>query len=120
MKSSGPIVCCTRRLASRLAFLALALFLALILACGGGSPDSGEQQEGLVRGKVLEAVGRNLAEVETLRVRDESGKEWTFSAAPGFIGFSPSHIREHQIAGESLLVTYVVQGGQLIALDITD
>ena len=120
MKNSGSIVGCRRRLDSRLAFLALALFLALILACGGDSPDSGEQQEGQVRGRVLEVVGRNLAEVETLRIRDESGKEWTFGAGEGFIGFSPSHIREHQIAGESLLVTYVVQGSQLIAVDITD
>jgi len=120
MKSSVSIVCCRRRLESRLAFLALAAFLALILACGGDSLDSGDQQEGEVRGRVLEVVGRNLAEVETLLVRDESGKEWAFSAAQGFIGFSPSHIREHQIAGESLLIIYVIQDGQLIAVDITD
>ena len=111
-----PPVCCFRGLG----FLILALMLALILACSGDSSDSGELQEGQVRGRVLEVVGRNLAEVETLRIRDESGKEWAFSAAQGFIGFSPSHIREHQIAGESLLITYVVQDGQLIALDIID
>ena len=111
-----PPVCCFRGLG----FLILALMLALILACSGDSSDSGELQEGQVRGRVLEVVGRNLAELETLRIRDESGKEWAFSAAQGFIGFSPSHIREHQIAGESLLITYVVQDGQLIALDIID
>ena len=106
--------------AQRLVFLTAALILALIIACGGNSPDTGEQDGAQVRGMVLEVVGRNIVELETLRIRDETGKEWTFGADQGFIGFSPSHLREHQLAGGSVLVTYVTRDGGLIAVEISD
>ena len=111
--------------APRLGPLAVALILALIISCGGNSPDLDKpdlinQEGGQVRGMVLEVVGRNIVELETLRIRDESGKEWTFGADQGFIGLSPSHLREHQLAGESVLVTYVTRDGRLLAVDITD
>ena len=112
---------CRRR---RLGFLDLALFLALIIACGGNSPDSNgldaSPQDSQVRGRVLEVIGRNIVELETLRIRDESGKVWVFGAGEGFIGLSPSHLREHQLIGDSVLVTYVNQDSELIAVDITD
>ena len=104
----------------RVGSLPVALILALFIACGGNSPDTSEQEGAQVRGMVLEVVGRNIVELETLRIRDESGKEWTFGADQGFIGFSPSHLREHQLAGESVLVTYVTRDSGLIAVDITD
>ena len=105
--------------------LSLGLILALIIACGGNSPDLGNpdliNQEGAqVRGMVLEVVGRNIVELETLRIRDASGREWTFGAAQGFIGLSPSHLREHQLAGKPVLVTFVTRDGRLLAVDITD
>lgn len=114
----------------RFGFLAVVLILALIIACGGDSPESTEPASGSegsadqagdpVRGVILEVVGRNLAELESLRIRDETGKEWTFEAAEGFTGVSPSHLREHQLIGESVLVTYEIQGDKLIALDVAD
>ena len=114
----------TARRLWRVGFLALALMLALVVACGASSSDAGnietDPQSSQVRGRVLEVVGRNIVELETLRIRDESGKEWTFGAAEGFIGLSPSHLREHKLLGESVLVTYVIQGNELIAVDITD
>ena len=109
-----PVVCRPLRA------LAVPLLLALITACGGDSLGLASPEEAQVRGVVLEVVGRNIVELETLRIRDESGKEWAFGAADGFIGFSPSHLREHQLAGESVLVTYVIRGSGLIAVDVTD
>ena len=111
--------------ALRVVSLTLGLILALIIACGGNSPDLGipdmdNQERGQVRGMVLEVVGRNIVELESLRIRDASGKEWTFGAAQGSIGFSPSHLREHQLAGKPVLVTYVIRDGRLLAVDITD
>ena len=85
-----------------------------------GNPDLGSPKGGQVQGRVLEVVGRSIVELETLRIRDETGKEWTFGAAQGSIGFTPSHLREHQLAGESVLVTYVTRGGELLVVDITD
>ena len=111
-----PVGCCVLRLGS----LAVALILASIIACGGNSPDLGDPVGAQVRGIVLEVVGRNIVELETLRIRDETGREWTFGADQGFIGLSPSHLREHQLAGKPVLVTYVTRDGRLLAVDITD
>ncbi len=102
----------------RLGLPIAALVLALIIACSGSSPDGSQTNQ--VRGIVLEVVGRNIIELESVRIRDEAGKEWNFGSGQGFIGFSPSHLREHQLAGETVAVTYVTQGGELIAVDITD
>lgn len=106
MRQAGPLV--------------VALFLALIIACGGNGPDSENPGSDQVRGMVVEVAGRNIVELESLRIRDESGKEWTFGADQGFIGFTPSHLREHQLVGESVLVSYITRGGQLVVVDISD
>ena len=114
----------------RFGLLAVALILVFVIACGSNSPESTEPASGNqesadqevvpVRGMILEVVGRGLAELESLRIRDDSGKEWTFEAAPGFTGVNPSHLRVHQLGGESVLVTYEIQGSKLIALDVAD
>ena len=84
------------------------LFLA---ACGGG-----EQQ---VTGLVLETVERNLAEIELLRLRDDGGGVWEFSTE-GPVGTSAAHLRQHQLAGEKIVVTYREEGGRLVAVDVKD
>jgi hypothetical protein len=93
--------------------------LALVLGCGGGgaaaSPEATEQ----VRGRVVEVVTRNITEVETLRIRDESGRLWAFTTE-AFAGFTPSHLREHQLFGQSVVVSYVKKDSQLVAVNITD
>ena len=69
---------------------------------------------------VVEVIGRNITEVETLRIRDETGEIWSFTGAEGFIGTTPSHVKEHQLLGQRVLVTYVREGNTLVALDIGD
>ena len=100
--------------------LVLALGLMVALGCGGGSATYAEQSGGEVRGLVVEVVGRNIAEVETLRIRDDAGNIWTFVTDEGFIGMTPSHLREHQLLGLSLLVHYESRGDSLVAVDICD
>ena len=108
------------RRAAGVGSLTLALILALNIACGGDSPGLGNPERGQVRGMVLEVVGRSIVEWETLWIRDETGRGWTFRADQGFIGFNLSHLRGHQVAGKSVLVTYVTRGDELLAVDITD
>lgn len=67
----------------------------------------------------MEVVGRNITDVEKLRIRTEDGAVWTF-VTEGFAGVSPSHLREHQLRGETVLVSYVRKGDKLVALEITD
>ena len=72
-----------------------------------------------VKGMILEVVPRSLTEVERLRVRDAQGREWSFTTT-GYVGVSPSHLREHQAFGQSVLVSYIEREGQLVALAIED
>ena len=92
----------------------LAAALALVTAGCAGQPR--EQ----VRGHVVDVVVRNFTEVESLRIRDEAGKIWDFRGAEGFIGFTPSHVKEHQLQGLSVLVSYVREGDTLVAVRLAD
>ena len=97
----------------------------LMLACGGegvivttGPPASGATT-GQVEGLAVEVVGRNIAEIERLRIRTSDGQVWTFTSE-GPLAFSPSHLREHQLFGQRVAVSYVRRGESLVAVEITD
>jgi len=105
---------------------------ALSWACGGGVP-TGSPTSGRVEGLVVEIVDRDIDLFETLRVRDADGLVWTFTTevSPGednvggaYAGFMPSHIRQHQLFGEKVVVVYrtekSAEGDRLVALDVTD
>ncbi len=93
---------------------------ALTVACGGDSPAATVATNGQVRGLILEVDSRSITEVETLRIRDEAGIVWTFAADKSFVGFTPSHLREHQLLGDTVLVTYTNRDGVLMAEHIGD
>jgi hypothetical protein len=62
---------------------------------------------------------RSLTEVEALHIRDAGGKVWTFTTE-GPVEFTPSHLREHQLLGQPVVVTYVAKGDTLVAVKIED
>ena len=95
-----------------IAMVAGAAILLIGLACGGGG-------EKTVTGLVIEAVERDLVGIELLRVRDSGGRVWEFSTE-GSVGISASHLRQHQVLGESVIVTYRKYRGNLIATDVRD
>lgn len=101
---------------SRVLLTSTSLFLAILLLPGAGCDTGGTHQ---VRGQVVEAVPRSFSELEVLRIRDDEGREYVFETE-GFIGFTPSHVREHQLFGQSLLVTYEKRGDVLIAVRLED
>ena len=103
---------------SRLAVLALTMMLVAV-ACGSESNSDEPPKEGSVLGVIVEVVGRDLLEIELLRVRDDEGKVWTFTTEE-FVGLSPSHLRQHQILGEKVLVSYVAKDDILLATDLAD
>ncbi len=88
------------------------LGLLLLIGCD----EDGSRQ---VRGQVVEVGARNFTELETLRIRDSEGREYLFTTEE-FIGFTPSHVREHQLLGQSLLVTYEKRGDTLVAVALED
>ena len=93
------------------------LFLVAV-SCDEASEgsDGGLRQ---VRGQVVEVVARSITEVETLRVRDEDGREYVF-VTEGFVGFTPSHLREHSLFGQTVLVKYREKDGRLVAVTTED
>ena len=95
--------------------VAAALLLGLALFPGCGSDEETWQ----VRGQVVEVAARNFSELESLRVRDDRGREYQFTTE-GFVGFTPSHVKEHQLLGQSLLVTYRKRGDTLVAVALAD
>ena len=87
--------------------------LALSAACDG------KEKVENVRGIVVEVVGRNLLEVETLKIRTQDGTIWTFTT-DGPLPFTASHLREHQLFGQTVLVFFTKRDGQLVAVDLAD
>ena len=85
----------------------------IVVACGGGG---GEKS---VTGLVVEAVERDLVEIELLRVRDRAGRIWEF-ATKGNVGTSAAHLRQHQVLGDGVVVKYKEEDGRLIAIDVHD
>ena len=67
----------------------------------------------------MDVISSDISEVETLLVRDDQGQIFAFTTR-GYVGFSPSHLREHQLFGQPVVVTYIQEGEQLIAVQITD
>ena len=86
--------------------------MLIAAACGGDS-------EKTVTGLIVEAVERDLVEIELLRVRDDDGKVWTFSTE-GPVGINAAHLRQHQVLGEKVVVTYSAYRGDLIATGVRD
>jgi hypothetical protein len=95
------------------------IVLICTLACGGSPASVSRPDTKQVRGNIIEVVPRNITQVETLRIRDDTGRELTFTSE-GFAGFTPSHLKEHQLFGLSVLVFYVEEGDRLVAVDIKD
>ena len=91
--------------------------LALFAGCGGEGGVNGDLKQ--VRGHIVAVAARNIAEFETLTIRDDSGRSYTF-VSEGFTGFTPSHLREHRLFGDSVLVTYREEEGRLVAVKTED
>jgi hypothetical protein len=106
-------------LARRLLPIMCVIVLLLASGCGSGMAPEDSIPTKQVEGRVLEVVARNITEIETLRVRDTLGREWSFTTE-GWIGFTPSHIREHQLFGQLVLISFVEKEGELIAVDVVD
>jgi hypothetical protein len=70
-------------------------------------------------GDVLEAVPRNLVEIEMLLVRDADGKMWEF-ATEGPIGIYAGHLLVHRDIGAGVEVIYLEKDGRLIAPRVND
>ena len=73
-----------------------------------------------MRGLITDVQAGSLTEAESFTVQEDgTGRLWTFTTE-GFIGFTPSHMREHMLAGQVVAVRYRDEDGRLVAVLISD
>ncbi len=72
-----------------------------------------------MRGVIVAVEDRNLAEIETLTVRDDDGREWTFTTTAA-LEKNGAHLRLHQVLGQTIEVQYEERAGTLIAVALRD
>ncbi|MCE2463856.1 MAG: hypothetical protein J4F46_08105 [Dehalococcoidia bacterium] len=94
----------------RITLLAVALLLVLG-ACGGGVKK--------VQGLVVDVQSSSITDLDSVTVRDDSGRLWAFKAGSS-VSFSPSHLREHQAFAWPVIVFYEETPEGLLAYNITD
>ncbi len=93
------------------ALFILVMALLFSLSCGEGLSE--------VEGLVTSVEARSVVELERFTIEDEEGRVFTFTTE-GFIGFTPSHFREHMVLAEPVRVRYRKDGDTLIAAFVED
>ncbi|MQG17890.1 MAG: hypothetical protein FI726_06435 [SAR202 cluster bacterium] len=73
----------------------------------------------LIRGRVISVIAKSISDIQTFKVQSPTGEIYSFQVN-GSIGFTPSHIKEHQVTGSPVTVTYISSNNVLIATKITD
>ena len=97
----------------------LAATFLLVWACGSPGSTATIVPMGQVRGHILAVVERGDDKLTGLMLRDSSERVWTFTAEEE-VEFTASHARLHQVLGQTLLVSYITRGDQLLIVELTD
>ena len=99
------------------------ILLPLTIAAVACTDDSDEQTTppSVFSGFIMEFAPRSLLDFESIKVVDESGTVMEFhSGGRRFSHFTPSHIREHMVLGQGVVVSYREDGGVFHIVEITD
>ena len=104
--------------------LVAALLGLCMTACWDGASNSSEaggQTIESVRGLVLEVKQESLISLEALEIQDGEGNIWRFEGRGKVVaGFTPSHLNEHKLLGQTVEVAFYRQGDALVLEGITD
>lgn len=104
----------------RLAGLCALLATFAALACDANGADDAPATQS-IRGQVLQVDARSLLELEALELLDGNGVAWRFEGRGIAIpGFAPSHLNEHKLLGQPVVVFYQREGDALVLRNITD
>ncbi len=107
------------------ALAAVVLTASFALSSCENSNNEATAEKGLqfeeVRGMVLEVEPESLISLAALEVVDTEGKIWRFEGRGKVVpGFTPSHLNEHKLLGQEVLVIYYREREELVIHDITD
>ena len=93
--------------------------LLVIFAGCGGEPPLGAAEPAVmleVRGLLVEVRADSLTKVDSLTIRDGEGNLRTFKVE-GFLGFTPSHLREHRALALPITVRYIENIGRTAGVE---
>ena len=96
----------------------------VLTPCSGGSevaadPDQKPSVKS-VTGVVVDVQSSSLTTLDLLTIRAEDGTVLTFTSAERFVGFTPSHLKEHLAFAVPVTVTFEAIEGNLVILSIDD
>ena len=74
----------------------------------------------VVTGRVISVFPKSITIVEKITVVDIDGHHWTFESDGEYSGFTPSHLLEHQVAGDPIKIKYRELAGKLLIITIQD
>ena len=101
--------------------VAISAFVIVALVGCDGTPDNPEAVHLTFTGLVTSVDSRSLLELESIVVADQSGRVLQFHANGNrFEAFTPSHVREHMLIGDPLVVTYTRSGDRLLIVSLED
>jgi len=94
------------------------LGLGFIIGCSNVGESS-------VRGILVGVEARSIVVAEQIRLRDDQGTVWTFRVDPEVATNreepqSASHLRQHMIAGDPMIVRYRAEADGLLAVRVQD
>jgi len=70
---------------------------------------------------VLEVEQESLISLAALEIQDSEGKVWRFEGRGKVVeGFTPSHLNEHKLLGQSVEVAFYREDDALVLEGITD
>ena len=103
--------------------IASTILLVLTIATAAVCADDSDAQRppSVFSGLIVDLVPNWLLEFESIKVVDEAGTVMEFhSGGRRFSHFTPSHIREHMVLGQGVVVSYREDGGVFHIVEITD
>jgi len=105
---------------------ALVVALSGLFPAGcGDSASSSDEDSGRtiesVRGMVLDVEQESLISLAVLEIQDSEGRVWRFEGRGKVVeGFTPSHLNEHKLLGQSVEVAFYREDDALVLEGITD
>ncbi len=109
---------------SAIAVMLVAVATLMLLACTNGNanaPAHPTSQLQAVRGHVTRVEAHAVIALDVLEIVDADGNLWHFEGRGKVVNeFTPSHLNDHMLLGESVEVSFYRDGGALVIHNITD
>ena len=104
-----------RKVVSKRWLVAVVAIAATVLLGGAGCVKTER-----VNGLIVDVQSEGVLELRSMELIDDDGTRWEFEGSGTFGHFSPSHLRQHMLAGERVEVAFRREAGRLIIVGLED